>query len=75
MPGEVPLSKSISIGSVNGSNCEALIRQGNIDGFLVGGNYFCRGRKGLVRGFKKKLPFAGASLKPEFEQICRSRSN
>ncbi len=55
------------VGSINGSNCQELAQQPDIDGFLVGGLL------NLQTFFFKTSFLRGASLKPEFEQICKSR--
>ena len=52
---------------MSGSNCKELAKQPDIDGFLVGGL--------LAIEYKHSLQHSallGASLKPEFEKICKS---
>lgn len=59
------------IGSVSGSNCKELAQQPDIDGFLVGGLNKKEANNIILLEFFS----LGASLKPEFEQICKSRQN
>lgn len=57
-------------GSVSGANCKELAQQPDIDGFLVGGL-----NSTLLLFDSIHRSRLGASLKPEFEQICKSRQN